>query len=264
MIRHTRTDYNEVHKQDSLGKAVLSALGEKQAKQLASRIKKSTKKDVTHIYISPSQRCLFTILLYLKSRYTEEELQTIQRKYEEVRKIFKDLRDKDELISYIKKSDTKKTFELIPQVCVDFRLTEYILPEMQDQVFDCSLITSIPMDERLYPKSESLNDLKERTENFLHEVNTRHKTETIIIVAHAEPITMMKNIFKPFDYISKRDDYYAHNKTIETYKPQIRYRDNDRNKEIDLHKPYVDNYRFKKGNKEYRRIPEVMDCRFES
>jgi len=33
---------------------------------------------------------------------------------------------------------------------------------------------------------------------------------------------------------------------------------------MDLHKPYVDSYRFKKWNKEYRRIPEVMDCWFES
>lgn len=42
------------------------------------------------------------------------------------------------------------------------------------------------------------------------------------------------------------------------------YRDTDRNKEMDLHKPYVDNYRGIKDWKTYKRIPEVMDCWFES
>ena len=44
----------------------------------------------------------------------------------------------------------------------------------------------------------------------------------------------------------------------------MHYRDNDRNTEIDLHKPYVDSYRGIKDGKTYKRIPEVMDCRFES
>lgn len=189
---------------------------------------------------------MLTILPYLESRYSAEEIATIQAKYDEVKKIFKNLRDKEELISYIKKPDAKKTFELIPHVHVDFRLTEYILPEVQDQNFDCSLITSLPMNERLYPKSESLDDLKARVQEFLQEINTKHKTETVIMVSHAEPVTMMKYIFKPFDYLTKRDNHYTHNKTVEIYQPQVHYRDNDRNKEMDLHKPYVDNYRFKK------------------
>jgi isoleucyl-tRNA synthetase len=34
--------------------------------------------------------------------------------------------------------------------------------------------------------------------------------------------------------------------------------------EVDLHKPYVDNYWFVKEGKTYKRVPEVMDCWFES
>ncbi len=45
---------------------------------------------------------------------------------------------------------------------------------------------------------------------------------------------------------------------------EIMYRDTQRNKEVDLHKPYVDNYRGVKDGKTYQRIPEVMDCWFES
>ncbi len=191
-------------------------------------------------------------------------MEKLQKAYQETRYIFQELRNKNELISYLKKPETQKTFELIPHVYVDFRLTEYILPEIQDNNFDCSLITSIPTNERLYPNAESLDDLKARITEFLNEVNTKHKTETMVFVSHAEPITMAKNIFKPFDYLTKREDNYMHNKTMESYRPEIHYRDNDRKAEIDLHKPYIDSYRFKKGNKEYRRVPEVMDCRFES
>jgi isoleucyl-tRNA synthetase len=36
------------------------------------------------------------------------------------------------------------------------------------------------------------------------------------------------------------------------------------NKQVDLHKPYVDNYWFEIEGNIYKRIPEVMDCWFES
>jgi isoleucyl-tRNA synthetase len=75
---------------------------------------------------------------------------------------------------------------------------------------------------------------------------------------------MIKKILHDFDFIAKRDDYYFHNKTIERYMPEIHYRDNDRNMEVDLHKPYVDTYRFQKDGHTYKRVSEVMDCRFES
>lgn len=45
---------------------------------------------------------------------------------------------------------------------------------------------------------------------------------------------------------------------------KVIYRDTSRDKEIDLHKPYIDNYWFVVDGKTYKRIPEVMDCRFES
>jgi isoleucyl-tRNA synthetase len=69
----------------------------------------------------------------------------------------------------------------------------------------------------------------------------------------------MQKVFKDFEYLNKKHEYAPTNGSI-----KIRYRDNNRNTEVDLHKPYIDSYRFKKDNKEYYRIPEVMDCRFES
>jgi isoleucyl-tRNA synthetase len=47
-------------------------------------------------------------------------------------------------------------------------------------------------------------------------------------------------------------------------KIRVHYFDNDTQKEIDLHRPHVDNYRFNIAGKTYHRIPEVLDCWFES
>ena len=75
---------------------------------------------------------------------------------------------------------------------------------------------------------------------------------------------MIKYALHSFDYLAHSTEKYLHNKDLDIYSAEVRYRDNDRNQEVDLHKPYVDSYRFKKGTDEYHRIPEVMDCWFES
>jgi isoleucyl-tRNA synthetase len=45
---------------------------------------------------------------------------------------------------------------------------------------------------------------------------------------------------------------------------EIHYYDNTTKTEFDLHRPYIDNVRFMIDGKKYTRIPEVLDCRFES
>ncbi len=91
------------------------------------------------------------------------------------------------------------------------------------------------------------------------EVSEKFKSKTIVTVTHKDSVVFMHQTFKYFDYLTKKYEHAPKNGDI-----AIRYRDNDRKAEMDLHKPYIDSYRFKKDNKEYRRVPEVMDCRFES
>lgn len=69
----------------------------------------------------------------------------------------------------------------------------------------------------------------------------------------------MRKVFRDFAYGKYRPKYKVNNAEI-----KLHYRDNDRNTEVDLHKPYVDNYRGIKDGKTYKRIPEVLDCWFES
>jgi hypothetical protein len=104
-----------------------------------------------------------------------------------------------------------------------------------------------------------MDDVFKRVKEFTIDINDKFATKTIITITHKDTIISINKAFKDFDYITKKYIYCPKNIEI-----NIRYRDNDRKTEVDLHKPYVDNYWFKENNKVYRRIPEVMDCWFES
>ena len=69
----------------------------------------------------------------------------------------------------------------------------------------------------------------------------------------------MLKAFRNFDFLTKKYEFTPVNGQIE-----IRYRDNTRQAEVDLHKPYVDTYWFVKNGHTYKRVSEVMDCWFES
>lgn len=70
---------------------------------------------------------------------------------------------------------------------------------------------------------------------------------------------MLRKNIREFDYNTKKYRFYPKNATA-----HVHYWDNDRNTEVDLHKPYVDAYWFVKDEITYRRTPEVLDCWFES
>lgn len=104
-----------------------------------------------------------------------------------------------------------------------------------------------------------MDDVFARNAEYIKDINKKFQTKTIITVTHEDSFISISKAFKDFDYLTKKQDHIPENGKV-----SIRYRDNDRKAEMDLHKPYIDTYRFRKGTKEYRRIPEVMDCRFES
>lgn len=93
----------------------------------------------------------------------------------------------------------------------------------------------------------------------MQHINQLFPTQTIITFAHKDSIIAMKKYFKHFDFLTQKDSYTPTNAFPEAF-----YRDHDKQGELDLHKPYVDNYWFTKDGHMYKRIPEVMDCWFES
>ena len=125
-------------------------------------------------------------------------------------------------------------------------------------------MTTVPTNEKLFPDGETVDHIFERVNSYIEDINEKFKTKTIISFTHWEPVISAVHYFRSFDYTKQRDRYYPHMNWSISQKMKIHYYDNDTHKEIDLHRPHVDNYRFNIDWKIYHRIPEVMDCWFES
>ncbi len=257
IIRHGETIYNETHTHDSYSKTELNEKWLQQAKEVSKYLNTLEKDDII-LVVTPLARSLQTIFPYLEENFAES-IQDIQKKYNEIQKIYQDLWDQKKIQSYLQESSTQKLFQINDQLYLDFRTTDIIVPELQDKIFPTWLSTSKPTNEKLTPEGESIDEVTARCKEYTIEINKKFATKTIVSITHRDSVILMHQTFKYFDYLTKKQEYNPNNGKI-----SIRYRDTDRDTEIDLHKPYVDNYRFKKWTEEYRRIPEVMDCWFES
>lgn len=118
---------------------------------------------------------------------------------------------------------------------------------------------------------ENLNDVKQRAAEFLYELEEKHKGKNILIVSHGDPTWMMQTValgISPEEIISDLEKDYK--KIFYLKNAEVRLLDfaplpHNAKYELDLHKPYIDNLSFNCdcGGK-MKRIPEVVDCWFES
>jgi len=259
-LRHGRTDFNDKKIYDGRWDSVLSSLGQKQAVVLVDNLQKEfVVSDETILVVSPLYRTFLTVLPVIEKQFDPVVVAEIKKNYEEVQQHFFSLWDGWELVWYLKDKTTQKQFVLTKNVLVDFRITDTIVPEFNGKEFSCGYLTERPNNQKLSPTGESVDEMYIRLSDYLDEMDKKHKTATIITVSHADNIVLMAKRFKNFIYNEKRNDYKPSNADIQTY-----YWDLDRNKEVDLHKPFVDNYWFVKNDKKYFRISEVFDCWFES
>ncbi len=257
ILRHWRTIYNETWTHDSYSKTDLNEEWKEQAEKV-SKYLKTIKKDDRVIVVTPLSRSLQTVLPFLENEFSDS-IKDIQKKYQEIQKIYQDLRDKKEIQSYIQDTSKQHLFQINEKLYVDFRITDLIVPDLQDKPRIANLTTSKATNEKLTTEGESIDNVISRCKSYAIDINNKFATKTIITITHKESVILIQKAFKDFDYLTKKQDYNTNNTNI-----IVRYRDNERKAEMDLHKPYVDSYRFNKDWKKYRRISEVMDCRFES
>jgi len=259
-VRHAQSEYNipVPHLVDNYWKAHLSDLWKQQALDLVQHLK-FLDQDLSNVVfvISPLTRTFETILPYFESVFWNIEIKNIIKKYEETLWFYQKLYDDWNLYNYILKSWDKNRFEIWKNIYLDFRTIEMFIPEYQDNEHDCNLLKR--EDVKQWKWWESMLDMYKRCQEYILDITNTFKTKTIVTVSHAESTLMMFKRIRDFDYNKKKKSFMLRNWEIKIY-----YRDNDHNKEVDLHKPYVDSYRFNINWNEYRRINEVMDCRFES
>ncbi|MDR3169550.1 MAG: class I tRNA ligase family protein [Candidatus Peribacteria bacterium] len=268
-IRHGRTDYNEEKKQDNYGdKALLNKEGLQHAEKIREHLQTLKEEENLIIVLSPMERVRQTVLPFLKDRYSEEELNSIRAKYEAVQANFHTLWNEKTIIKYLADDDKEYLFEIGKNIFVDFRITEVLRMSRQD---------TSHLNRKIVNNDETIEQVVARSASYLKAISKKFPTATIISISHGLPLTYQRQVCR--NCINPEEHKKFTETNIGTFYPKyyprnngekergqifIHYRDNDRQKEVDLHKPYVDNYRFVKDGKTYKRVPEVMDCRFES
>jgi len=162
-------------------------------------------------------------------------------------------------LDYISKGDQEYVFALSKEVFVDYRLTDHMSFDIQDKVCDCTNLNRTVFDKPISGNGETLNMMMQRTHAAVTYWNTQFPTATIIYTSHNDTMALSRNVLRTWNYHTHRKILHLKNAEF-----ALHYCDNTTHKEVDLHKPYVDSYWFIIDGKTYKRIPEVMDCWFES
>ncbi|MFA5773089.1 MAG: class I tRNA ligase family protein [Candidatus Paceibacterota bacterium] len=173
---------------------------------------------------------------------------------------------------------TKETAEIMcsalgldkKNIIIDDRIREISIPDYEGKTwteFRKDFPNTIENFYHIKENNESYNDVKKRVMNFLYEIEEKYKDKNILIVTHAGPIWLAISGAMGFDAKESLNI-----KNIDTSGKNAEYRELDftfiphnENYELDLHRPYIDSVTLvdEKGE-EYKRIPEVVDCWFES
>ena len=258
VIRHGETFYNPYRLHDSYGNLSLDDEWLKQVEILAQDLTKLHTDEVI-VVLSPLTRTWETAYPYLQTFLKKTELDSIKQQYLELQIQYQHLRDKKEIQAHVQNPKANNLHKLHKKVYMDFRITDILAPEMQNEKWPPHLSTTMPTSQKLTELWESMDDIFARCAAYVHEISALLPTKTILTLSHEDSVISIIKAIRPFDYFQHKKDYAPKNTQV-----QVHYRDNERKTEVDLHKPYVDNYWFMKDGHTYKRVPEVMDCWFES
>lgn len=88
----------------------------------------------------------------------------------------------------------------------------------------------------------------------------------MVVCSHGDPLILLQKVFYDFDYDVDKPRFSIENKHADQLPLRYEYIWAQDAKALDMHMPVVDRVRVQNpatGN-ELHRIPEVLDCRFES
>ena len=120
------------------------------------------------------------------------------------------------------------------------------------------------------PRGESLILLKKRMVNFLQDINKRYQNKNILIVSHELPLTIIEGTLNANSLEEilelRRKKKIKVIKTGELRKIEFKNLPLNKKTELDFHRPYIDEVKFycQKCNTLMERVPEVIDCWFDS
>lgn len=115
------------------------------------------------------------------------------------------------------------------------------------------------------PGGESHGDVRDRASDFLYEIDKKHEGKNILVISHEALVKMMEVVSRggtEKDFNAVWDEAPVETSGVRTVAFSALPRNELR--ELDLHRPYIDEVVFKKDGVELRRVSDVFDCWFES
>lgn len=118
------------------------------------------------------------------------------------------------------------------------------------------------------PGGETYIEVKNRMTACMYDLNNKHEGKNILIVGHNTPIWLMfagVAGLDPKQTMASRGGVHDFIKNSEVKELLVAPIPHNKNFELDLHRPYIDDITFKCACAgEMKRVPEVFDCWFES
>ncbi len=127
---------------------------------------------------------------------------------------------------------------------------------------------NLPVEERYLFKrggtGESWKDLDDRTEDFLRDIIAKHPGQTVVVFSHQGTGSSMMKLLKGISNEDAVSSIFSNPALTGNAVPVTLFVDNTRLRELDLHRPYIDNFKIEKDGESYKRIPDVFDVWFDS
>lgn len=184
---------------------------------------------------------------------------------------------KKENISLIISSDlqrTKETAEIVSKTLgaklkFDERIRELDAGEFNGEPVEKikEYIKGKGFFESKIPGGESHRDVKKRVYSFFKEIDKKYENENILVISHRVPLLIMLSSLEgvsdeEFSELDKNTSF----KTAQFKKVKFRRLPYDKEMNIDPHRPFIDeaNFLCPKCGDRMKRVPEVIDCWFDS
>jgi isoleucyl-tRNA synthetase len=154
---------------------------------------------------------------------------------------------------------------------IDERLREIDMGVLQNkpyEEFDKYIVDKVTGKRDLNKKienGESLNEVKQRAINFILELERIHRGKNILIVSHGGVLWMLEGEMKALSSEQIRNFEVKNYELGEIRKVDLMVVPRDEKGNINLHRPYVDNFVWQcKCGGWYKRIPEISDIWYDS
>ncbi len=115
-------------------------------------------------------------------------------------------------------------------------------------------------------EGENYRDVKKRVMSALYDLEKKYSGKNILIVSHGGPITTM--IIGSMGVLEEKTpdtiEEFHYPKNAEVQKLDFVPLPHNEKYELDLHRPFIDEFKLEKDGETYKRIPDVFDVWFDS